>query len=305
MSVPFSAHIVFLHQASTHKSMATSAFRRLCCVQLTSGSPLALSFSKSGMSWNGNRMTSASTRQKSRLAVFSDRGWVVVLFHYRPQSHLGSWWPRRADSTKTNDSQSKANADRFLVSTGFLLCWNSAERNSFDSQYFCSTILSAIVQSLPSDTPEDRRRRTVVHFVNVTPHTAKCTIDYLRANRLVRDTSNLFTGFGAVWFLPIRQTEIGIDGWSICRYLGSRATRLNTLHIVRRSSTQLKFVKDCWTRSLPSKIPSVKEFRMKEEEPPGLLHLHMQPDRGCEVHAPMKVFRPNIAIHGINVSTMV
>jgi histone-lysine N-methyltransferase SETMAR len=26
----------------------------------------------------------------------------------------------------------------------------------------------------------------VVHFDNATPHTAKCTIDYLRANRLTR-----------------------------------------------------------------------------------------------------------------------
>jgi hypothetical protein len=51
-----------------------------------------------------------------------------------------------------------------------------------DSQYFCSNILSAIVQTRPSETPEDRRRRTVVHFDNTTPHIVRCTIDYLREN---------------------------------------------------------------------------------------------------------------------------
>jgi hypothetical protein len=55
---------------------------------------------------------------------------------------------------------------------------------NFDSQYFCSNILCAIVQNRPSEAPEDRRRRMVVHFDNTTSHTTKCAIDCLRANRL-------------------------------------------------------------------------------------------------------------------------
>jgi hypothetical protein len=55
-----------------------------------------------------------------------------------------------------------------------------------DSQYFCSNILFAVVQNQPSETPEDRKRRMVLHFDTATAHTAKCTIDYLMVNRLTR-----------------------------------------------------------------------------------------------------------------------
>jgi hypothetical protein len=47
----------------------------------------------------------------------------------------------------------------------------------FDSQYFCSNLLSTIVQDQSSETPEDQERRMVLHFDNATLHTAKCTID--------------------------------------------------------------------------------------------------------------------------------
>jgi hypothetical protein len=50
------------------------------------------------------------------------------------------------------------------------------------------------------------------------------------------------------------------------------------------------------------KNPSTKESRMEDEELLGLLH--MQPDSGCEFHAPMKGFRLSIAAHGISVSIM-
>jgi hypothetical protein len=56
----------------------------------------------------------------------------------------------------------------------------------FDFHYFCSNILSAIVQNQLSETPEDWRRRMSLHFNNPTMHAAKCPIDYLRANRLTR-----------------------------------------------------------------------------------------------------------------------
>jgi hypothetical protein len=46
MSVPFTGHIVFRYQVSTHNNMATSSSRRLYCAQFTPGSPLVLSFSK-------------------------------------------------------------------------------------------------------------------------------------------------------------------------------------------------------------------------------------------------------------------
>jgi hypothetical protein len=69
----------------------------------------------------------------------------------------------------------------FWPPLGFLLVEILMKGVSFDSQYFCSSILSAIVQGRPSETPEDRRRRMVVHFDNPTPHTHKCTVDYLSA----------------------------------------------------------------------------------------------------------------------------
>jgi hypothetical protein len=55
----------------------------------------------------------------------------------------------------------------------------------FDSQHLCSKFLSAIGQNRPPETPEDRRRRMVVHFDDAIPHTANWTIDYLRAYRLI------------------------------------------------------------------------------------------------------------------------
>jgi hypothetical protein len=59
-------------QAQQHGDIC---IRGLCCAQFMSGSPRALSFSKSETSWNGNRITtSTSIRQTSRQAVFSDRG---------------------------------------------------------------------------------------------------------------------------------------------------------------------------------------------------------------------------------------
>jgi hypothetical protein len=80
MSIPFSAHIVFRHQASTHNSLGTSAFRKLYYTEFLFLCLRTLSLSKSGTSWNNNRITtSASIRQTSRLAVFSDREWVMVL----------------------------------------------------------------------------------------------------------------------------------------------------------------------------------------------------------------------------------
>jgi hypothetical protein len=81
-----------------------------------------------------------------------------------------------------NDNQSKTSADGLLVSAGVYLFEILPKGIHFDSQYFCSIILSAIVQNRPSEIPEDQTRRMVVHFENATPHTAKCTIDYLRAN---------------------------------------------------------------------------------------------------------------------------
>jgi histone-lysine N-methyltransferase SETMAR len=63
----------------------------------------------------------------------------------------------------------------------------------FDSQYFYSNILSAIVQNQPSETSEDRRRRIMVHFDNATPHTTKRTIDELMANRLTRRPHPVFS----------------------------------------------------------------------------------------------------------------
>jgi hypothetical protein len=78
--------------SSTHEQQYgdTCIPQALFCT-ITFGSPQALSFSKSGTSWNGNRIgTSASMRQTSRLAVFSDRVLVVVLLHFRPQSHVDS-----------------------------------------------------------------------------------------------------------------------------------------------------------------------------------------------------------------------
>jgi hypothetical protein len=66
----------------------------------------------------------------------------------------------------------------FWSPLGFSLVEILPKEILFDSQYFCSNVLSAIVQNQPSETPEDRRRRMVVHFDNATPHTAECTIDY-------------------------------------------------------------------------------------------------------------------------------
>jgi hypothetical protein len=55
-----------------------------------------------------------------------------------------------------------------------------------DSHDLCSATLSAIVQNSPSETPEDRKRRMMVHFDSATTHTAKCMIDCLRTNLLMR-----------------------------------------------------------------------------------------------------------------------
>jgi hypothetical protein len=92
-----------------------------------------------------------------------------------------------------NDSQPKTNADRFLVSAGFSLVEILPKWIHFDFQYFCSNILSAIMQNRPSETPEHRRRRMVLHFDSASPHTAKCTIDYLRVNRLTREPHPAFS----------------------------------------------------------------------------------------------------------------
>jgi hypothetical protein len=74
----------------------------------------------------------------------------------------------------------------FWSPLGFSLVEILSKRIRFDSEYFCSNILSAIVQNQPSETPEDRRQRMVMHFDSATAHRAKCTNDYPRANRLTR-----------------------------------------------------------------------------------------------------------------------
>jgi hypothetical protein len=74
----------------------------------------------------------------------------------------------------------------FWSPLGFSLVETLLKGIHFDSQSFCSSLLSAIEQNRLSETPEDRRRRMVIHFDNATPCTAKFTIDYLRANRLTR-----------------------------------------------------------------------------------------------------------------------
>jgi hypothetical protein len=53
-----------------------------------------------------------------------------------------------------------------------------------DFQSFCSNIIFAIVQNRRSEAPEDRKRRMVLRFDNATPHTSKCTSDYLEVNWL-------------------------------------------------------------------------------------------------------------------------
>jgi hypothetical protein len=73
-----------------------------------------------------------------------------------------------------------------------------------------------------------------------------------------------------------------------------KVVRLDKLHIVRRSSTKLKFVKDCWTWNLQSKYSIRKRVSDGREEPLGLL----QSDLGRGFHAPMKVFRASIGAHG-------
>jgi histone-lysine N-methyltransferase SETMAR len=74
----------------------------------------------------------------------------------------------------------------FWSPLGFFLVEILPKGIYFDSQYFCPNVLFAIVQNRPSEIPGDRRRRMVVHFDNATSHSAKCTIDYLMANRLTR-----------------------------------------------------------------------------------------------------------------------
>jgi hypothetical protein len=76
----------------------------------------------------------------------------------------------------------------FWYPLGFSLVEILQKEIHSDSQYFCSNILSAIVQNGQSETPEDRRRRMVVHSDNATPHPVKCTIEYLSATRLTRAT---------------------------------------------------------------------------------------------------------------------
>jgi hypothetical protein len=65
---------------------------------------------------------------------------------------------------------------------GFSLAEILSKGIYFDFQYFCSNILSARIQDRSSETHEDRRLRIMLHFDDATPHTAKCMIDYLRAN---------------------------------------------------------------------------------------------------------------------------
>jgi histone-lysine N-methyltransferase SETMAR len=81
----------------------------------------------------------------------------------------------------------------FWSPLGFSLLEILPKRIHFDSQYFCSSNLSAIVQNRQSETHEDRRRRMVVHFDSATPHTAKYMIDYLKASRLTRASRPAFS----------------------------------------------------------------------------------------------------------------
>jgi histone-lysine N-methyltransferase SETMAR len=101
----------------------------------------------------------------------------------------------------------------FWSPLGFSLAEIPPKETHFDSQFFCSNSLSAIVQNQPSETPKDRGRRIVVHFDNATSHTAKCMIDYLRANRLTRVLHPAFSpDLAASDFYPFGKLKMMLMG---------------------------------------------------------------------------------------------
>jgi hypothetical protein len=108
---------------------------------------------------------------------------------YYTIDHDHTWIPG-GEEVPTRPTRMETSPKRLLIvfwsPFGFSLVEILPKGIHCDSQYFCSNILSEIVQNRPSDIHENRRRRMVVHFDNTDQHTAKCMIDYLRANRLKR-----------------------------------------------------------------------------------------------------------------------
>jgi hypothetical protein len=194
MSIPFSGHIVSRHQASSYYSMATSGSRRLRCEQFTSGSLRALSFSKAervGMAIELQQMLQSPKRRTWRCFLTRDESWL-----YYTINHDHMWIPD-GEELPTRRKRTVPSPKRMLTifwsPLGFSLVEILPKGIIFDSRCFCFNALSAVVQNRPSGTPEDRRRKMLVHFDNATPPTAKWTIDCLRANRLTHEPHPAFS----------------------------------------------------------------------------------------------------------------
>jgi hypothetical protein len=79
----------------------------------------------------------------------------------------------------------------------------------FNARYFCSSILSTIVQNRPAAAPEGARRNIVRHFDNAGPHATRLTTDYMLGNQLARAALPAFSpGLAPLYFEPFGKVKI-------------------------------------------------------------------------------------------------
>jgi hypothetical protein len=152
--------------------MATSAFRRFYCPHFAFDSPQALFFSKAeriGIAIKFRQVFQSAKHRTWRYFLIGDESWFYCKIYHDPM-----WVPDREEvptRLRRTITSSRQMLTVFWSLLGVFLVETLPKGIHFDSQYFCSNILSAIVRNRLSESPGDQRRRMVVHFDNPTPHT--------------------------------------------------------------------------------------------------------------------------------------
>jgi histone-lysine N-methyltransferase SETMAR len=119
-----------------------------------------------------------------RFFLTGDESWFYFTTDYE---HM--WTPEGA-TLPTRVRRTVASAKRMLTvfwsPLGFPVIKALPKGMRFNAEYFCSVILREIDANRPSHSAVDRGRNLVLHFDNATVHTARCTQEFMRENRMRR-----------------------------------------------------------------------------------------------------------------------
>jgi hypothetical protein len=124
-------------------------------------------------------------RDTPRLEKFPHCRRVVILFHYRRWTDIGTCQWQHTDTAKTDHQQPKTHIHNILI-TIQLSCGLHSPRGKINTEYFHNEIFAEIQPSRLTRTYEDGPRFMILHYNNAKLYMAECINADLVVNQTTR-----------------------------------------------------------------------------------------------------------------------